>query len=384
MSAPRESKAASGAVLVVIPCINEASHIENVVTKLAAEADRVDLRIAIADGGSSDQTRPIVQRLMRSNPRIMLMDNPKRIQAAGVNAAVRQYGLGAQYLIRADAHADYPNRYCETLLNVCVRTQADSVVVGMHTVGSTCFQRAAAAAQNSILGNGGSAHRNQSADRWVDHGHHALMTMDAFKAAGGYDETFSHNEDAELDNRLIANSYHIYLTGEAQVTYYPRANIASLFRQYFNIGRGRARNFLKHRRNVKLRHLVLAAVAPALCLALLAPFAGVFAVPALGWAALCISYGIVLGARLRDPCAAGAGIAAMVMQLGWSIGFFRALFAEVRIGQPTMRSKRFKSSQVRPGTYGAAESSIAAVKSDDPTHHASIKCASQTQNRFVR
>lgn len=329
MSVPREAQGTSGPVLIVIPCLNEESHIEAVVTKLAAEADRIDLSIVVADGGSTDQTRTIVQRLVRTNPRLFSLDNAKRIQAAGINAAVRRYGHGARFLIRADAHAGYPDRYCETLLYVQARTLANSVVVGMRTVGSTCLQRAAAAAQNSVLGNGGSAHRNQSTDRWVDHGHHALMTMDAFKAVGGYDETFSHNEDAELDNRLTEGGFHIYLTGEAQVTYFPRGSTAGLFRQYFNIGRGRARNFLRHRRNTKLRHLVLAAVAPALCLLMLTPLGRIFALPALAWAALCLGYGIALGVRLRDRCAAGAGVAAMSMQAGWSFGLFRGLIAEL-------------------------------------------------------
>jgi len=329
MSAPRDVRDTHGPVLLVIPCLNEESHIEAVVTRLTAGADRVDLTIVVVDGGSRDQTRPIVDRLMHSDPRITLMDNPRRIQAAGINAAVRRYGRNAQFLIRADAHATYPTGYCETLLNVCARTHADSVVVGMHTVGKTCFQRAAAAAQNSILGNGGSAHRNQGADRWVDHGHHALMTIDAFRTVGGYDEAFSHNEDAELDNRLTASGYSIYLTGETQVTYYPRGSIAGLFRQYFNIGRGRARNFLKHRRNVKLRHLALVAVAPALCLTLLIPFSGVFAVPAVVWGLLCVSYGIFIGACLRSLCAAAAGFAAIAMQAGWSFGFFSELVGEI-------------------------------------------------------
>jgi succinoglycan biosynthesis protein ExoA len=321
-------------VLVVIPCLNEEEHIEHVVSKLVGQADRVDLKIVVADGGSTDKTRSIVQQLTgRLNSRVVLIDNPRHIQAAGINEAVRKYGEAARFLIRVDAHANYPDCYCETLMNVQARTQADSVVVSMRTVGSTCFQRAAAAAQNSILGNGGSAHRNKAPDRWVDHGHHALMTIDAFKAIGGYDETFSHNEDAELDNRLTGNGSRIYLTSEAQVVYYPRRTIVSLFRQYFNIGHGRARNFLKHRKNTKLRHLALAAVAPALCLLVLTPLTIIFAVPALAWTSLCIGYGIVLGARLHDACTAAAGLAAMAMQAGWSFGFFCGLFGELFRGR---------------------------------------------------
>jgi len=329
----------SDLTLVVIPCFNEARHIEGVVAKIAAEAERINLRVVVADAGSTDGTRDIVQQLSRQNNLIVLMDNPKRIQSVGVNDAVRAYGAAAKFLIRVDAHASYPDHYCEQLLKVQTQTRADSVVVSMYTEGRTCFERAAAAAQNSILGNGGSAHRNNTQGSWVDHGHHALMTIDAFKAIGGYDETFSHNEDAELDNRLTDNGSRIYLTGEVQVTYYPRGSMTGLFRQYFYIGHGRARNFLKHRKNAKLRHLVLAAVAPALCLLVLTPLAGIFAVPALAWASLSIGYGIVLGARLHDACAAAAGVAAMAMQAGWSFGFFRGLIGELLRGGAQITSE---------------------------------------------
>jgi succinoglycan biosynthesis protein ExoA len=324
-------------VLVVVPCLNEEKHIERIVTGLLAEADRVNMRIVVADGGSTDRTRPIIQRLADLDHRIVPMANFQCIQAAAVNAAVRKYGNGAAFLIRVDAHASYPDRYCEQLLNVQARTRADSVVVTMRTEGHTCFERAAAAAQNSILGNGGSAHRSETAGRWVDHGHHALMTIEAFRAVGGYDESFSHNEDAELDVRLTAKGFHIYLTGETYVTYYPRGSAIALFRQYFNIGHGRARNFLKHRKNTKLRHLVLAGVAPAICLYALTPVSSIFAIPALAWTILCLGYGVILGIRLRDACAAAAGIPAMATQAGWSFGFFAGLksaFSRVNSADP--------------------------------------------------
>lgn len=142
-------------LLVVVPCLNEEAHIERVIIGLLGEADRLDLTIVVADGGSTDSTREIINRLAVRDRRIIPMDNPMRIQAAGINAAVRKYGDRARFLIRVDAHAQYSHRYCEHLLQVQARTQADSVVVSMRTEGHTCFQRAAAAAQNSVLGNGG-------------------------------------------------------------------------------------------------------------------------------------------------------------------------------------------------------------------------------------
>ena len=38
------------------------------------------------------------------------------------------------------------------------------------------------------------------------------MRIAAFRAVGGYDESFSHNEDAELDYRLRQAGYRIWMT----------------------------------------------------------------------------------------------------------------------------------------------------------------------------
>ena len=45
------------------------------------------------------------------------------------------------------------------LVEAATATRAESVVVPMRTVGESCFQIAAATAQNSRIGAGGSAHR---------------------------------------------------------------------------------------------------------------------------------------------------------------------------------------------------------------------------------
>jgi succinoglycan biosynthesis protein ExoA len=318
-------------VLVVIPSLNEAEHLEGLITTLLAEAGTSSLRIVIADGGSTDGTCDLVRGLAERDDRVVLLASGKRI-AAAINEAVGAYGGDAEFLLRMDAHAAYPAQFCARLLAVQAATGADSVVVSMLTEGRTCFQRAAAAAQNSLLGNGGAAHRNEPTGRWVEHGHHALMSMAAFKAVGGYDEIFLWNEDAELDARLGAAGFRIYLAGALSIVYYPRRSLGALYRQYFNYGRGRARNVLKHRRRPRLRQLLPLAVAPALGLLLLAPLSAVFAVPAAAWALACLAFGLLLGLRARDVCAAAAGIAAMTMHVGWSLGFLAHLLAQGRRG----------------------------------------------------
>jgi succinoglycan biosynthesis protein ExoA len=251
-------------ILVVVPCLNEGHYIEGLITKLLREAVRLNIRIVVADGGSTDGTRAIAHRLAERDDRIILLDNRKRIQSAGVNSAIKGYGDKAKFLIRLDAHVDYPDRYCQRLLAVQAQTGADAVVVNMHATGRTCFQRAAAAAQNCFLGNGGSPHRNRSEGRWVEHGHHALISIPAFKAVCGYDEAFSHNEDADLDVRLIRDGYRIFLSGEAPIIYYPRESATTLFRQYFNFGCGRACNIIKNHCRPAIRQMLPLAITPAI------------------------------------------------------------------------------------------------------------------------
>jgi succinoglycan biosynthesis protein ExoA len=151
------------------------------------------------------------------------------------------------------------------------------------------------------------------------------MRMDLFRAVGGYDEAFVANEDAELDLRLAAAGARIWLTGELVVGYVPRGTPRRLFRQYLNYGDGRARTLLRHRARPKPRQVLPALVAPAVLVAPLGLGAPALAVPALVWAAACLGYGLWLGAKARDPAAAVSGPAAMVMHLGWSIGFWRGL-----------------------------------------------------------
>ena len=310
-------------MLIVIPALNEARHIDGVLTFAAAFAARVNGLVVVADGGSHDATCDIVRRRAAADPMIRLIDNPGRLQSAGVNLAVDRFGNGAEWLLRLDAHSDYPADYGDVLLAEAQRTGADSVVVTMHAEGQGFLQQVIAEAQNSRLGNGGSAHRLAGGGAWVDHGHHALMRIDAFRAVGGYDARFSHNEDAELDHRLTVAGYRIWLTGRTRLTYFPRARLGPLIRQYFNFGRGRARNLQKNGTRPAARQAVVAMLAPAAALVVLAPFGAVFALPLLLWLLACLAGGVMIALQTGRPRGLVAGLVAGTMHMAWSAGFWR-------------------------------------------------------------
>lgn len=315
-------------VIVVIPCLNEAAHLDGLLEALMRDSGGDGHTIVVADGGSTDGSVEIAQAWADRLPNLHLLPNPARLQSAAVNAAVARYGTGKAFLVRVDAHATYPDDYVERLTAIARSTGADSVVVPMTTSGTTCFQSAVAVAQNSLLGTGGAAHRMAGPAGWVDHGHHALMRLDRFRAVGGYDPRFSHNEDAELDTRLRRAGARIWLAVDLGLGYVPRAAPQALFRQYLNYGRGRARTVRLHGERLKPRQVAPLLVAPAVALApfaLLAPLWPVFSLfllPFLVWALACVLTGLGLSRRGPLPCAVLAGPAAMIMHLAWSSGFW--------------------------------------------------------------
>ena len=310
--------------IVVIPCLNEVDHIKGLLGSLSYLRN---VKIIVADGGSTDGTQDVTLEAIADNANIILLHNPKKIQSAAINLAVETYAGDAKYLVRLDAHGEYPDNFVIDLVDDAERQSADSVVVSMDTVGKTEFQKSVAVAQNSKLGNGGSDHRNDNKEgKWIEHGHHALMRIEAFQNIGGYDETFVANEDAELDFRLTKAGYKIWLTGRTNMTYFPRDSLSGLYVQYYRYGVGRASNVLKHNQIPKIRQMIPLSVFPCLLLVLLTVIHPIFAIPFFGWLSICIGYGVLLAIQNNKLNIFQPGIIAATMHMGWSIGFCRKLF----------------------------------------------------------
>jgi succinoglycan biosynthesis protein ExoA len=320
----------SNAALIVVPCLNESAHIEGLIDTLISQSQGTGSLIVIADGGSTDGTVDKVKQAAAQHDSLKYLFNPQRLQSAAVNLAVATYGADFEYVIRIDAHAGYPTDYITQLISAAKAKSAASVVVSMDTIGTSDMQTAVAIAQNSKLGNGGSDHRLNAGDgRWVDHGHHALMRIDAFQEVGGYDESFSHNEDAELDQRLTQAGHKIWLTGKTHIDYFPRDSFAGLARQYFGFGAGRARTVLKHKIMPRARQLIPALLFPVALCALLTPFIWLACVPILLWVCLVVVFGS-LEARKHDATNNPIGMARVVlsvaiMHMTWSMGFCRSV-----------------------------------------------------------
>jgi succinoglycan biosynthesis protein ExoA len=322
-------------VLVAIPVLNEAAHIETCLRSLMDGDERIGRALfAVVDGGSSDATRSIVTRLMGEFPNLRLLDNPRRLQSAAVNLAARELGEGRSVLVRCDAHAIYPKNYVLDAADSLVSHGVASVATPMDAVGDSCFQRANAFIVDTPLGSGGSAHRGGKVSQFVDHGHHAAFDLKVFLHLGGYDESFSHNEDGEYDRRLAKAGGRVFLDAQVRIAYSPRRSVPALARQYFNYGKGRARNLAKHGDVPKLRQMIPQATLLACLIGLLvAPVAPIALIIPGGYIAALLVASIWAATKMKSPCGLLAGLASATMHMSWAAGFFRQVIADANKGR---------------------------------------------------
>ena len=165
----------------------------------------------------------------------------------------------------------------------------------------------------------------------MEHGHHAAFDRKAFLAVGGYDESFTHNEDAELDIRLRKSGAKIWLCSELGIAYFPRDLSCRpgtpIFQSWF---RTREDNV---QASAPSQSQAIASIGRAFGVNMLSLASGI----GFGWpffpAELSLrgsvpDRGMFLALSERDPAGWAGGLAAIIMHQSWAAGFiFRAFRA---------------------------------------------------------
>ncbi|MDF2697628.1 MAG: Succinoglycan biosynthesis protein exoA [Labilithrix sp.] len=234
-------------VTVAIPCFNEERYIEKCLEDVfAQDYPAASMEVLVGDGMSTDRTREILERLVKSHPgQLRVVDNPRRLQAAAMNAMIDE--ARGEIVIRMDVHARYAPDYVRQCVQVLDETGADNVGGAQRAIPQTWFQRALCAALDSPLAVGGARYRDPDNEGFVDTVFLGAFRRKVFELVGGYDSNAITNEDAELNQRILAAGGRVYLSRKIVVQYFPRDSFRSLAKQYYKYGKGRARTLLKHK-----------------------------------------------------------------------------------------------------------------------------------------
>jgi len=312
-------------VSVVLPVFNEERHIEACLRSVLAQdypSDRYE--VIVADGGSTDRTREIVGAIVSRDPRVRLVDNPGRMQAAGLNRAI--LASRGDVIARQDGHAEWGADHLSRTVALLLSTGADNVGGRQEAIGDGAPGRAIARATTSPFGVGGARFRYSDHEAEMPTVFLGTFRRTAFERVGLFDEAYPHHEDYELNERIRSTGGRIIFSPEIRTRYHVRSGLRALGRQYYRYGRGKVRVARASPSVIRPYHLV----APALVLAL--PVMAAMAVTGRGrrlaiagagaYAAACVIAGQLaartepLGIRARTSAAFA------VMHVAWGSGFW--------------------------------------------------------------
>lgn len=222
---------------VIVPIFNEERFIEDCVASLLRQDfPREEMELLLVDGASTDQTPVLLSRLAAAHPDVIrVLQNPKRIQAAAMNLGAK--AARGTYLIRVDAHADYPTNYFSRCVALMEETGAQNVGCVWNTQGKTPKAEVIAMMLTSPFGVGGSSFRVGGKSGWVDTVPSGTFRKDYYESIGGFDERLARSEDNEINYRIRKNGGRIYMTNEMTVTYYCRETVGALGRMAYANGK---------------------------------------------------------------------------------------------------------------------------------------------------
>lgn len=275
---------------VVIPCRNEAQFIAACLESVAVQQDlNGAYEIIVADGQSDDGTRQVLNEIARQDPRVIVIDNSKRIVSSGLNAAIRV--ARGDIIVRMDAHTEYAPNYLRECVHVLQETGADNVGGPWVARGDSFTSRAIAVAFQSRLACGGAASHRPNYAGLVDSVYLGCWRRETFERFGLFDEELVRNQDDEHNLRIIRGGGKIWQSPSIRSWYCPRDSLTSLFRQYMQYGYWKVRVIQKHRLPASWRHLVPATfLVTLLLLTCAAPF---FDIAGWGLVVLLTLYGSV-------------------------------------------------------------------------------------------
>ena len=226
-------------VSVIVPCRNEAAYLGPCLDSILECGYPPDsMEILVADGMSQDGTRELLRSYGERDPRVRLIDNPRRTTPAALNRAMAN--ARGEIIVRVDSHSTISRGYLEGAVDALASSGASNVGGLMRTAtrDNGPFAEPIRIALTSRFGVGNSAFRTLEAShgpQWVDTVFGGCWPRDVFERIGVFNGALERSQDIEFNLRLRRAGGKILLTPAIESVYYAKATLSDfLWRNWSN------------------------------------------------------------------------------------------------------------------------------------------------------
>ena len=226
-------------VSLCVIAYNEEKFLPNLLEDLAKQTYPHELiEIVLVDGNSSDQTKQVMMNFRdseKSFKEIKVLDNPKRIQAAGWNVAISH--ATEDVIIRIDAHTHIPAEFTEK--NMRLQESGEYVTGGVRPCvieDPNAWKNTLLEVENSLFGSSIAGSRHSNEKKYVKSMFHAAYRREVFEKAGLFNESLLRTEDNEMHYRVRNAGYKLCFDPDIVSYQYARSSLKKMIKQKFGNG----------------------------------------------------------------------------------------------------------------------------------------------------
>lgn len=226
-------------VSLCVVALNEEKYIINLLNDLLNQDYPHELtEIVLIDSGSIDKTKQIMVAFKNENKDyigIKVLDNPKRIQAAGWNVAIKNFSCDV--LIRIDAHTKIPSDFVSK--NMSNLEDGEYVSGGKRPClieNQTKWGEILLRTENSLFGSSINTSRHSTEKQYVKSMFHAAYKREVLASTGLFNERLLRTEDNEFHYRIRQAGYKLCYDPKIVSYQYARSSFKKMIKQKYGNG----------------------------------------------------------------------------------------------------------------------------------------------------
>jgi len=225
-------------ISIIIPILNEGKYISDCIDSILNQDNPGDeIEILCIDGMSTDNTRSVIQDIIKSHSNIRLLDNVKKTVPHALNIGILE--SKGEIIVRIDAHCIYQKNYVSRLVKEIHELDADNVGGILQTLpacpSALCLSIAIASSHKFGVGN--SLYKTGSSKiTQTDTVPFGCFNRHIFDKIGLFDTDLIRNQDDEFNARIIKSGGRIFIIPDIITKYYARDNPGKISKMYFQYG----------------------------------------------------------------------------------------------------------------------------------------------------
>jgi len=225
-------------ISVIIPCRNEEKYIKDCLDSVVnCDYPKELIEVFVVDGKSSDNTKQIILEYSQKFKFIKLLINEKKTVPHAMNLGIKN--STGDYIIRLDAHSEYPPFYFSKLVEWSKKLNADNVGALWVTDVKNKNKKTNSikAVLSNKLGVGNSLFRiGINEVKEVDTVPFGCYKRNVFDKIGLYHPNLVRDQDIELNKRLKRNGGKVFLVPDVYSVYYARETFRGIAKNNFQTG----------------------------------------------------------------------------------------------------------------------------------------------------